>query len=81
MGKKSKKGSAFERSTLKELSTWFSKGERDDIFWRTAGSGARATTRAKTGKMTADSAGDITAIHSSGKAIDKSFDLGIETRL
>ena len=71
MGSKSKKGSSFERSTLKELSLWFSKGERDDIFWRTAGSGARATTRAKVGKMTADSAGDMAAIHRSGKSLTR----------
>jgi hypothetical protein len=64
---KSKKGSAFERDTCKKLSLWFSHGERDDIFWRTAGSGARATCRAKQGLMTADSAGDICAIHPSGK--------------
>jgi hypothetical protein len=68
---KSKKGSAFERDTCKQLSLWFSHGERDDIFWRTAGSGARATCRAKQGLMTADSAGDICAIHPSAKCFTR----------
>lgn len=66
---KSKKGSAFERSICKLLSTWYSHGKRDDIFWRTAGSGARATTRMKKGMMTADSAGDMCAIDESGKVL------------
>ena len=64
---KSQKGSKFEREICKQLSMWFTKNRRDDIFWRTAGSGARATCRAKQGKMTADSGGDICAIHESGK--------------
>lgn len=68
---KSKKGGAFERKMCKTLSLWFSHGERDDIFWRTAGSGARATVRMKTGKMTADSAGDISAIHPSAKKLTR----------
>lgn len=68
---KSKKGGAFERDMCRTLSLWFSYGKRDDIFWRTAGSGARATVRMKQGKMTADSAGDISAIHPSGKALTR----------
>lgn len=69
---KSKKGSKFERDMCKLLSLWFSHEERDDIFWRTAGSGARATVRMKNkGVMTADSAGDISAIHPSGKALTR----------
>lgn len=42
---------------------WWSGGEADDWFWRTAGSGGRATNRAKQGKGTANSAGDIGAEH------------------
>lgn len=68
---KSKKGSKFERDMCKRLSLWFSHNERDDIFWRTAGSGARATVRMKQGLMTADSAGDISAIHPSGKKLTR----------
>jgi len=61
------KGQDFERTICKELSLWYSQGEREDVFWRTAGSGARATTRAKIGKITANSAGDIGYLDSFGK--------------
>lgn len=53
------KGGAFEREISKELSLWWTHGERDDIFWRSHGSGARATARRKTGKATAFQDGDI----------------------
>ena len=60
------KGSDFERTICKELSQWWSreeeKKERDDVFWRTAGSGARATVRQKQGKDTSASYGDVTSI-------------------
>ena len=71
MGTKSKKGGGFEREICKLLSLWWSKGEHDDIFWRTAGSGGRATVRRKQGKRTADSAADMMACHESGKSLTK----------
>ncbi len=61
------KGSAFERALCKQLSEWWSSDiksdepPRDDIFWRTDGSGGRATTRAKTGKSTFGQSADIQA--------------------
>ena len=61
------KGSQFERDICRELSIWWTQGERDDIFWRTSGSGARATTRAKKGDATANSAGDIGYLDEIGK--------------
>ena len=57
--RKTNKGSPFEREIARELSLWWSKGEYDDWFWRTAGSGGRATNRAKKGKATANGGGDI----------------------
>lgn len=66
---KSAKGGQFERQICKELSLWWTKGEREDVFWRTAGSGARATTRAKSNRQTAGSYGDITAIDPIGKPL------------
>lgn len=63
MGTKSLKGGRFEREVSGKLSTWWSEGRHDDWFWRTAGSGGRATTRAKQGKKTENSAGDIGATH------------------
>lgn len=63
------KGSAFERQFCKELSLWFSGGRSDGWFWRTAGSGARATNRRKKGKKTASSDGDIFATDIAGKPL------------
>lgn len=60
------KGGEFERVMAKQLSLWWTGGERDDIFWRTAGSGARATVRAKQGKKTSGQCGDLTAIDPCG---------------
>jgi hypothetical protein len=61
------KGSSFEREITKKLSLWYTDGKRDDIFYRTAGSGARATTRFKSGKATENSAGDIGYLDAIGK--------------
>lgn len=57
----SNKGSSFEREICKSLSLWWTDGKRDDIFWRTAGSGGRATNRARMGRSTAGAEGDLTA--------------------
>lgn len=67
----SKKGPKFERTICKMLSLWWSEGERDDIFWRTAGSGGRATVRRKQGKETANSAADMMSAHEDGKPFTK----------
>jgi len=56
---KSKKGGNYEREFSKALSLWYSDGDCDDIFWRTSGSGARATTRRKQQKKTRYEYGDI----------------------
>lgn len=61
---KSSKGSSFEREVCKELSLWWTREDeepRDDIFWRSSGSGARATSRFKRGKTTAGQNGDVCA--------------------
>lgn len=63
----SKKGTPFERQIAKELSLWWSDGERDDIFWRTDGSGARATKRRSINIMTANSCGDLGFLDVIGK--------------
>lgn len=61
------KGGDFERDICKYLSMWVTRQARDDIFWRTAGSGARATNRMKKKMTTADSAGDMMSIAKYGK--------------
>jgi len=63
------KGSANERSKCKDWSLWWTEGQRDDIFWRTSGSGSRAKVRAKAGKTTAGSYGDIMAIDPIGEPL------------
>ncbi len=50
---------------------WWSRGERDDIFWRTAGSGGRATNRQKIGKKTFGQQGDIQAVDPIGAPLTR----------
>jgi len=57
----SQKGAAWEREVCKQLSLWWTYEERDDIFWRTSGSGARATTRSKRNLDTFGQYGDVQA--------------------
>ena len=57
------KGSNFEREMAKKLSLWASNGKHDDWVWRTSSSGARAKTRSKQGKTTANSCGDLKPEH------------------
>ena len=49
------KGSKYERDICKFFSLWLSKGKCDDWCYLTAGSGARATSRMKKKKDTANS--------------------------
>ena len=63
----SQKGSAFERYICRKLSHWFSAGQADDWFWRSAGSGARASVRGKKGKKTEGHHGDITCTCTEGQ--------------
>ena len=58
------KGNAFEREICRQLSLWWTQHlptPRDDVFWRTASSGGRATQRAKSGKQTKGHYGDVCA--------------------
>lgn len=66
------KGAEFERKVCKDLSLWISKGERDDIFWRSAMSGGRATVNIKKGGENVTQLGDISMVDASGTwLIDK----------
>ena len=64
-----KKGGQFERTICKELSLWWTEGERNDVFWRTSTSGARATSRSKKGKSTFGQYGDIQATDPIGQPL------------
>ena len=70
---KSSKGPAWEREFCKKLSHWWSGGERDDLFWRTANSGGRATVRGRKGSQTAGHYGDICATDPSGEPLLRLF--------
>jgi hypothetical protein len=68
-----RKGSDLERRIAVQLSLWWTDNQRDDVFWRTSGSGARATTRGKGGKSTFNAAGDICFIDDIGKDLLRVF--------
>lgn len=72
------KGSAFERIAAVELSKWWSRKEDEDLFWRTHGSGNRATMRSKTGKKTGGQYGDLTAVDSRGATLFKAVTISLK---
>ena len=63
------KGSNFENEMLKTFGLWWTNGERDDVFCRTAGSGAKATCRQKKGQSTHNSCGDLGYLDEIGKPL------------
>lgn len=67
------KGSAYEREVCKRLSLWVSLGKREDLFWRSAMSGGRATVGKKKGLDLAAHAGDISATHPDGHVLTDHF--------
>ena len=68
MGKVNK-GSPFEREMCKAFSMWWTKGERNDVFWRSAGSGGMAKTRSKQGGVAFGQYGDIQATDPIGQPL------------
>jgi hypothetical protein len=56
------KGGAFEREVCKRLSLWLSQGQRNDLMWRSAMSGGRATLQFNLGKVNRTQSGDVSAI-------------------
>lgn len=78
MGTRAKKGSKFERETCRRLSLWWSKGEHDDLFWRSSNSGGRATVRGRQGKRTQGQAGDIAATCPTAEPLLRAFTLELK---
>ena len=70
---KSRKGSQFERDLCKKLSSWWTSGARQDVFWRTAGSGGMATNRRRKGEQTQVHCGDLCATDEVGAPFLKVF--------
>lgn len=66
-----KKGGQYEREICGELSRWWSGGTRDDLFWRSAASGGRATVRGRRGLQTAGHYGDIAATDPRGEPLTR----------
>lgn len=77
-GGSKQKGSAFEREVCKQLSRWVSHGKREDLFWRSAMSGGRATVAGRRGKSLASQAGDISSVDKAGHVL--TADLYFETK-
>lgn len=73
-----RKGSSFEREICRQLSLWWTDEKRDDIFWRSASSGGRATQRMKQGKFTAGACGDICAVDPKGNRLMKMFTIELK---
>ena len=69
MGRGKNKGSNFEREICKKLSLWWTDGQNDDIFWRTASSGGRATQRSKKKQKTFGQYGDVQATDPIGQPL------------
>lgn len=67
------KGASFEREVCKELSLWVSRGQRKDIFWRSAMSGGRSTVALKGGDKLTAQAGDVSAIDPMGQEFIETF--------
>lgn len=69
------KGGAFEREFCHLLSRWWEGADYEDaVFWRTAGSGGRATRRQKFAKRTtAAHCGDVYALDARGAPLTSMF--------
>lgn len=72
------KGGAYEREICKKLSLWWTGGQRDDVFWRSASSGGRATVRAKRGASTYGQYGDIQAVDPIGVPLMRAVTLELK---
>lgn len=78
MPKGKPKGNGYEREVCRLLSMWWSDGTDDNVFWRSASSGGRATQRGKKGKNTTGHYGDISATDHVGAPFLKAITLEIK---
>ena len=79
MTKGKSKGSAFERELCKQLSLWWTNGERDDVYIRSVNSGGYATVRASKGLSSFMQSGDITFNDPIGIPLIKFFSIEAKT--
>ncbi len=67
------KGGQFERDVCRILSLWITRGKRNDVFWRSAGSGSSATVASKKGKRGHSQLGDIVSVREEGNWFSDKF--------
>jgi hypothetical protein len=65
------KGIIWERKICAQLSLWVTNGKQNDVFWRSAVSGGRATVRLQKGIRSKHISGDICAVHEAGNLLMK----------
>jgi len=67
------KGASFEREICRLLSLWVSHGKQEDLYWRSAMSGGRATVGKRRGVDLVAQAGDISSVHKAGHVLTTEF--------
>jgi len=67
------KGASWEREVCVMLSRWVTAGKQDDVYWRAAMSGGRATVAFKKGKSLGAQVGDISCIDPVGNRFTNNF--------
>lgn len=78
-GRGKSKGNKFEREICKLLSRWWTEGKQEDVFWRSASSGAIGTTRHKAGKKSHKHYyGDVMAVDPIGKPLTDIFNIELK---
>lgn len=77
-GGSSGKGGEYEREMCKRISLWWTDGGRDDVFWRSSGSGARAKVRGRAGTATYGQHGDVAATDPVGTDLVDAFTIEIK---
>lgn len=75
-GGSSSKGSEWERLFCQVLGMWWCG--RDDVFWRTGGSGGRAKTRGRAGAATYGQHGDVAATDPTGAPLIDTFTIELK---
>lgn len=72
-GGSKQKGAANERNICRMLSLWVTNGKREDIFWRSAMSGGRATVAKRKGTHLAAQSGDISSVDKAGHPLTDAY--------
>ncbi len=74
------KGNQMENRIAKELSSWLTQGEREDVLERSPASGAKFTMHGKRGRDFGNIAGDLIAVSAQGQVLIDKFVIEIKHR-